>query len=156
MEGKLDKLLEKFGNFEEKLDSNMAAVKELKSEVQQLKEGNSDILNSVDGMEGKVGEISEDMNELKERMRKVESGNAALENRIKELETIAETELVRNECLVNKFLEEKMGEVLEKCKEATLEVRSEISTEDGDEAVSVVERVKRVEEELRGTVTSLR
>ena len=127
----------------------MAAVKELKSEVQQLKEGNSDILNSVDGMEGKVGEISEDMNELKERMRKVESGNTALENRIKELKTIAETELVRNECLVNKFLEEKMGEVLEKCKEATLEVRSEISTEDGDEVVSLVERVKRLEEEAK-------
>ena len=51
-------------------------------------------------MEGKVGEISEDMKELKEKMRKVESGNTALENRINELETIAETELVRKKCPV--------------------------------------------------------
>ena len=62
MEGELDRLLEKFGNFEEKLDSNMADVRELKSEVQQLKEGHSDILNSENGMEGNVGKISEDMN----------------------------------------------------------------------------------------------
>ena len=83
----MDQLLEKFGVFEEKLDSDIAAVKELKSEVQQLKEGNSDILHSVDGMEGKVSELSEDMNELKERMKKVESGNTAIEYRVWNMRT---------------------------------------------------------------------
>ena len=101
----MDRLLERFGIFEEKLDSNIAAVKELKGEVQQLKEGNSDILHSVDGMEEKVSVLSEDINELKEKMKKVESGNSSIENRVKELEHIADTELVRTECLVNKYLE---------------------------------------------------
>ena len=147
----MDLLLQKFTVFEEKLDSNIAAVSQLKSEVQQLKDGNSDILHSVDNMEGKVSELAEDVNDLRQKMKRVETVNTAVEERIKELENIAETELVRTECLVNKYLEGKMVEVIEKCREAAWE-RTDTSTDEEVEAVSVVERIKKLKEERDGTV----
>ena len=137
MEGKMDLLQEKFGVIEAKLDTNIAAVSDLKSEVQQLKEGKCDILDLVNGLVGEVCEMAEDMNNLRQKIKKVEMVNTAMGDRVKELKNIAETELVRTECLVNRNLDGKMEEVLEKCREAAM-VRAEAVSDDEVEAVSVV------------------
>ena len=103
----MDLLLAKFGIIDTKLDVNIATVWEQKSEVQQLKEGNSDMLQSVNNLEERFDELIEDMNSLKQKMKNVKTVNNSIENRVKELENIAETELVRTECLVNKYLDRK-------------------------------------------------
>ena len=129
MDSKLDLIISRLGNVEAKLDTNTSTVEELRKELMELKDGNADVVIAMDKLEEKVGDIAEDVDEINQKVKNIEATNKSIENRVVELEMSVETELVRTECIVEKYMEVNMKKIVEKCKENMTEERMENNRE---------------------------
>ena len=117
MEDKLDQILNRLTSVESKLDTNNTAVEEMRKELLEIKEGNVDVINSIENLEEKVGNVAEEMENVKQKVKNIETSSKSIENRVIELELSAETELLRTECIVAKYMDGKLKEFAEKVKE---------------------------------------
>ena len=140
MEDKLDQILNRLTSVESKLDTNNTAVEEMRKELLEIKEGNVDVINSIENLEEKVGNVAEEMENVKQKVKNIETSNKSIENRVIELELSAETELPRTECLVAKYMDGKLKEFAEKVKEKTLDASDVIENNE------LEVRLKRVED----------
>ena len=119
MKGKLDIILNRLVSVESKLDTNKTAMEGMRKELLEIKEGNVDVINSIDSLEEKVSNVAEEMENVKQKVKNIETSSKLIKNRVIELELSAETELLRTECIVAKYMDGKLKEFAEKVKEKT-------------------------------------
>jgi len=89
MEGKIDLILSRLINVETKLDTNKTAVEEMRKELLEIKEGNVDVVTSMDNLEEKMCNIADDVDGIKQNVKNIETSNNSIESRVKELELSA-------------------------------------------------------------------